>query len=80
MTTFKFEGEDHTLGNLLRDELLKDPTVLFSAYKCPHPLKKEVQVVVSAEGLDCDALNDALSRLRGQIKDFDSAFTKTITQ
>lgn len=34
----KFEREDHTLGNLLRDELINDPKVLFAAYKIEHPL------------------------------------------
>lgn len=34
----KFEREDHTLGNLLRGQLLQDSRVLFAAYKVPHPL------------------------------------------
>lgn len=34
----KFEREDHTLGNLLRSQLLQDSRVLFAAYKVPHPL------------------------------------------
>ncbi|ODQ61163.1 hypothetical protein WICANDRAFT_104276 [Wickerhamomyces anomalus NRRL Y-366-8] len=33
-----FEKEDHTLGNLLRAQLLKDERVLFAAYKVEHPL------------------------------------------
>lgn len=36
--TIKFEKEDHTLGNLLRSQLLKDDRVLFAAYKVEHPL------------------------------------------
>lgn len=34
----KFEREDHTLGNLLRSQLLQDSRVLFAAYKISHPL------------------------------------------
>ncbi|KAK9479198.1 DNA-directed RNA polymerase [Lipomyces japonicus] len=34
----KFEREDHTLGNLLRAQLLQDSRVLFAAYKIEHPL------------------------------------------
>ncbi|KAG7812029.1 hypothetical protein KL921_002295 [Ogataea angusta] len=34
----KFEREDHTLGNLLKQELANDPQVLFVAYKVEHPL------------------------------------------
>ncbi|OZJ06604.1 hypothetical protein BZG36_00438 [Bifiguratus adelaidae] len=37
--TFTIEREDHTLGNLLRMQLLKDPRVLFAGYKVPHPLE-----------------------------------------
>ncbi|OLL23714.1 DNA-directed RNA polymerase II subunit RPB11 [Neolecta irregularis DAH-3] len=36
--TFKFEKEDHTLGNMLRTQLLRDPRVQFAAYRVPHPL------------------------------------------
>ncbi|CDO56903.1 similar to Saccharomyces cerevisiae YOL005C RPB11 RNA polymerase II subunit B12.5 [Geotrichum candidum] len=35
---FKFEREDHTLGNLLRAQLLQDSRVIFAAYKVEHPL------------------------------------------
>jgi hypothetical protein len=34
--TYTFNKEDHTLGNLLRMQLLKDSTVKFSGYKMPH--------------------------------------------
>ncbi|KAJ3069225.1 DNA-directed RNA polymerase II core subunit, partial [Podochytrium sp. JEL0797] len=37
--TFTFLKEDHTLGNLLRAQLLKNPNVLFAGYKIPHPLE-----------------------------------------
>ena len=33
-----FEREDHTLGNLLVQQLLKNEKVLFAAYKIEHPL------------------------------------------
>ena len=35
--TYSFTGEDHTLGNLLRYALMKDPETLFSGYSVPHP-------------------------------------------
>lgn len=35
---FTFNKEDHTLGNLLRSQLLKSPHVRFAGYKVPHPL------------------------------------------
>ena len=41
-STFTFNKEDHTLGNLLRSHLLKSPHVRFSGYKVPHPLNRQV--------------------------------------
>lgn len=35
---FTVNKEDHTLGNMIRNQLLKDPHVLFVGYKNPHPL------------------------------------------
>jgi DNA-directed RNA polymerase II subunit RPB11 len=34
--------EDHTVGNLLRMELLQDQRVRFSGYKHPHPLENDI--------------------------------------
>jgi len=37
--SFIVQKEDHTLGNILRMQLLRDKDVLFSAYRMPHPLE-----------------------------------------
>ena len=34
--------EDHTVGNMIRHQLLKDPNVLFAGYKNPHPLEHRI--------------------------------------
>jgi DNA-directed RNA polymerase II subunit RPB11 len=47
ITIFK---EDHTLGNLLRMQLLRDPNVIFAGYKVPHPLDPLVIVKVQTQG------------------------------
>jgi DNA-directed RNA polymerase II subunit RPB11 len=36
--TFRFNKEDHTVGNLFRMQLLRDPSVRFAGYIHPHPL------------------------------------------
>ena len=36
--TFVFGKEDHTLGNLLRVQLLSDSKVRYAGYRMPHPL------------------------------------------
>mmetsp|Transcript_40307 Transcript_40307/g.108956 ORF Transcript_40307/g.108956 Transcript_40307/m.108956 type:complete len:244 (-) Transcript_40307:26-757(-) len=38
--------EDHTLGNLLRMELLRNEAVLFVGYKVPHPLNHMIELRV----------------------------------
>jgi len=38
--------EDHTLGNSLRMELLRNELVLFAGYKVPHPLNNMIELRV----------------------------------
>ena len=41
--TFTIKNHDHTLGNLIKNELLLDKkNVLFSGYKKPHPLESSI--------------------------------------
>ncbi|KAF7513970.1 hypothetical protein GJ744_006584 [Endocarpon pusillum] len=47
---FKFNKEDHTLGNLLRARLLQDRRVTFAAYKVPHPLFPTFELRVQTDG------------------------------
>ncbi|KAI8916155.1 DNA-directed RNA polymerase, partial [Gorgonomyces haynaldii] len=39
--TFTILKEDHTLGNILRNQLMENPKVLFAGYKVPHPLEHQ---------------------------------------
>ncbi|KAI9312476.1 DNA-directed RNA polymerase [Dichotomocladium elegans] len=74
--TFKIEREDHTLGNMLRSQLLKDPRVMFAGYKVPHPLEHNFLVKVqtvpgTAPG---QALKDATSELISEINTLKNKF------
>ncbi|KAG2226101.1 hypothetical protein INT45_011718 [Circinella minor] len=74
--TFKIEREDHTLGNMLRAQLLKDPRVLFAGYKVPHPLEHNFLIKVqtvpgTAPG---QALKDATSELISEINTLKNKF------
>ena len=42
--TFILRKEDHTLGNLIRIQLLRDKEVRFAGYRIPHPLIFETHV------------------------------------
>uniref|UniRef100_A0A8C8IKY3 DNA-directed RNA polymerase RBP11-like dimerisation domain-containing protein n=1 Tax=Oncorhynchus tshawytscha TaxID=74940 RepID=A0A8C8IKY3_ONCTS len=43
---FTLNKEDHTLGNIIRLQPLKDPKVLFAGYKVPHPLEHKIVIRV----------------------------------
>ncbi|CAN6247763.1 unnamed protein product [Urochloa humidicola] len=40
--SFTIEREDHTIGNIIRMQLHRDPNVLFAGYKLPHPLQYKI--------------------------------------
>jgi DNA-directed RNA polymerase II subunit RPB11 len=44
--TFVLAKEDHTLGNLIRLQLLRDSDVRFAGYRMPHPLIFDVHIRV----------------------------------
>ncbi|KAK4529070.1 hypothetical protein GAYE_SCF7681MG7020 [Galdieria yellowstonensis] len=65
----KIEREDHTIGNLLRMQLLRDPKVIFAAYRAPHPLQHHILVRVQTKSSEMepytpiDALANAFNDL-----------------
>ncbi|KAF3940286.1 hypothetical protein ABW19_dt0210056 [Dactylella cylindrospora] len=76
--TFTFNKEDHTLGNLLRSQLLKDPKVLFAGYKIPHPLfpNFELRVQTTDETNPRAALTKACQELIKDLTIFRNNFTR----
>ena len=44
--TYSFVEEDHTLGNIVRNQILKNKHVDFCAYSMPHPSEQIVNVRV----------------------------------
>jgi len=49
-SVFTVAKEDHTLANLLRAHLLKDPHVMFAGYRVPHPLFASFELRVQTDG------------------------------
>lgn len=78
--TFILGKEDHTLGNLLRVQLLRDPNVRFAGYRMPHPLIFDTHVRVETMDskispknvFDC-ALSDLLLETEILEKSWDTA-------
>ena len=48
--TYTFKGEDHTLGNLLRYALIKNPDVEFCGYSITHPSENEMNLRLQTTG------------------------------
>eukprot|EP00013_Stygamoeba_regulata_P015965 CAMPEP_0177687386 /NCGR_PEP_ID=MMETSP0447-20121125/34099_1 /TAXON_ID=0 /ORGANISM="Stygamoeba regulata, Strain BSH-02190019" /LENGTH=117 /DNA_ID=CAMNT_0019197621 /DNA_START=27 /DNA_END=377 /DNA_ORIENTATION=- len=63
--SFTIQKEDHTLGNILRMQLLKDPDVLFAGYRMPHPLDHSIvlKIQTNSQSNPQTALNNAIKRL-----------------
>ena len=41
--------EDHTIGNSIQMELLENENIIFSGYRIPHPLKKELYIKIKTK-------------------------------
>jgi len=41
------DNEDHTIGNILRTQLLKNNNTEFCAYKQTHPLENKIELYLS---------------------------------
>eukprot|EP01104_Vermistella_antarctica_P018001 TRINITY_DN6539_c0_g1_i1.p1 TRINITY_DN6539_c0_g1~~TRINITY_DN6539_c0_g1_i1.p1 ORF type:complete len:118 (+),score=20.69 TRINITY_DN6539_c0_g1_i1:100-453(+) len=63
--TFSIQREDHTLGNVVRSQLLRDHEVWFAGYKMPHPLENYVivRVQTSHNSSPMTAMQSALDDL-----------------
>lgn len=46
----QIEGEEHTLGNLIKGYLLMVPGVKFASYSKPHPLVDNIIIKIMTDG------------------------------
>ena len=79
---FTLNKEDHTLGNLLRIQLLKDSRVLFAGYKMPHPMEHNFRLRIQTKG-ECspqDALNDAINALILEVNKMEDQFADQVNE
>eukprot|EP00842_Homolaphlyctis_polyrhiza_P004994 jgi/Hompol1/5496/HPOL_000198-RA len=67
--TFTILKEDHTLGNTLRMQLLKNPQVIFAGYKVPHPLEHQflLKIQTVPETTPLDVLHLELGHLMAEV-------------
>ncbi|XP_039247922.1 DNA-directed RNA polymerase II subunit RPB11-a [Styela clava] len=79
---FTINKEDHTLGNLLRMQLLKDPKVLFAGYKIPHPLESKfiLRVQTTADYTPQEAFTNAITDLISEISLLEERFKVAVRE
>ncbi|KZT69964.1 RBP11-like subunits of RNA polymerase [Daedalea quercina L-15889] len=76
--TVKVVKQDHTLGNLIRAELLTMPQVLFAGYKVPHPLQPYFLIKIQTDGsmTPTAALEAACNKLIGLVHSLEGKFKR----
>eukprot|EP00297_Palpitomonas_bilix_P016273 CAMPEP_0113888830 /NCGR_PEP_ID=MMETSP0780_2-20120614/13111_1 /TAXON_ID=652834 /ORGANISM="Palpitomonas bilix" /LENGTH=117 /DNA_ID=CAMNT_0000877765 /DNA_START=227 /DNA_END=576 /DNA_ORIENTATION=+ /assembly_acc=CAM_ASM_000599 len=80
--TFTFELEDHTLGNLLRMQLLSDSNVVFVGYRQPHPLQNKIELKVQTNGEQGppQVVQGALKNLMIEVEEISRKFEDSLSQ
>eukprot|EP01054_Gregarina_sp_Poly1_P003829 Gregarina_sp_Poly_1__3828@NODE_213_length_11325_cov_357_800853_g189_i0_p9_GENE_NODE_213_length_11325_cov_357_800853_g189_i0NODE_213_length_11325_cov_357_800853_g189_i0_p9_ORF_typecomplete_len124_score17_34RNA_pol_L_2/PF13656_6/3_1e23_NODE_213_length_11325_cov_357_800853_g189_i01004410415 len=70
------QREDHTLGNLIRTQILRDPTAIFAGYRNPHPLEPtvEIRVQASSKSNPYAVTHNALQALLGEVHSLQQQF------
>jgi len=74
--------QDHTMGNALRMQLLRNQHVLFAGYRIPHPLTNNIEIKVQTTE-NCspgDAMRQAHAELIMETKDILQQFQSTMIE
>ena len=74
--TFTINKEDHTVGNLLRMQLLRDGDTRFAGYQLPHPLEHvcHVKVETAPGRAPVEVMGAAVTDLRQEVELLDRGF------
>lgn len=78
---FRFNKEDHTVGNLLRMQLLRDPAVRFAGYQHPHPLLNYINLRVqtnSSNVAPAEVLTNAIEDLSSETDHLTNQFMEAV--
>jgi DNA-directed RNA polymerase subunit L len=77
----EFNGEGHTLLNLIQSNLLKDKQVEMAGYTVPHPLMDKSRLFIKLNrGKDhLKVLKKALNSSKGELNEFLDGFEKSLT-
>lgn len=81
--TFVLAKEDHTIGNLMRIQLLRDPSVRFAAYRMPHPLIFDTHIrieTMDSKLTPINAFESALADLQLETEIISQKFEKAVSE
>ncbi|XP_013379289.1 DNA-directed RNA polymerase II subunit RPB11-like [Lingula anatina] len=79
---FTVMKEDHTLGNMLTTQLLKDPQVLFAGYKIPHPLEHKfvLRIQTTPDYSPQEAYTNAITDLISEVSLLEERFKDAVRE
>ncbi|KAH9947549.1 DNA-directed RNA polymerase [Amylocystis lapponica] len=79
--TIKVLKQDHTLGNMIRAQLLAMPQILFAGYKVPHPLQPYFLIKIQTDGSVTPAavLEQACLKLIATLASLETKFKREFT-
>lgn len=79
---FTINKEDHTLGNMIRSQLLKDPHVLFAGYKNPHPLEHKfvLRIQTTSDYSPQEAFMNAITDIISELSLFEERFKEALKE
>jgi len=77
---FIIRKEDHTMGNLLKMQLLEDPDVIFAGYRVPHPLEHNanIRIQTNLNSNPIIAMKKAVGELRNEVQTLEEKFRDDI--
>ena len=77
--TYCFKAEDHTLGNLLRFVLIKNPDVEFCGYSISHPSESDMNLRLQTTGKGSNrVMQKGLKALKNVIDTTESKFNEEL--
>ena len=75
-STITLNRQDHTVTNLLSNEIRKNENVIFSGYRVPHPLVPKAEIRVQTKPntqTPKDVLKDAATKLLADVNNFEES-------
>ncbi len=77
---FEFKGADHTICNVLKEELWNDKNITIATYNIDHPLIGVPKFIIETNGKAKpeECLKNAIARIEKQNKEFMTKFSKIV--